>query len=247
MQSNQCFAAYAKVKRDVKTKPIPVIDQSKLVYFEHDFRYSCEIDTVYNIDLKSAYATILFNDGLISMDSYKYLSRLPKHDRLAAVGMLASKKKTFGFDSKGTVKSFESSVSNLENFFYYAVQRTFEIMQTLKSILRQSYLFTWVDGIYFTPDMDGLIQAEDYLRSIGFRYSEDVLTDWNVRVVGGAVKLNFVKEGKIKSFSLPARQSEFASIMSDAMREMPTTYKAVLKSKELVVVKKKQKHERIKV
>lgn len=219
MQSNRCFAAYAKVKKDVKNKPVPAIDKEELHYFEHDFKQTCHIDKVFNIDLKSAYATILLLDGYIGKDTYTYLTALPKHDRLASVGMLASQKKIFAFDRKGTIRTYEQSVSPLENFFYYAVKRTFEIMQDLRIILRRSYLFTWVDGIYFTPDMDGLIGCEDYLRRIGFRYSEEILTDWHVRVVSGAVKLSFVKENRVKSFSLPARQSEFATIMADAMRE----------------------------
>lgn len=219
MQSNRCFAAYAKVKRDVKSKPIPEIDKEDLNYFEHDFKKTCQIEKVFNIDLKSAYATILLLDGYITKETYKYLTSLPKHDRLASVGMLASQKKIFAFDRRGTIRTYEQSISPLENFFYYAVKRTFEIMQDLRSILRRSYLFTWVDGIYFTPDMDGLMGCEDYLRRIGFRYSEEILTDWNVRVVSGAVKLSFVKEGRVKSFSLPARQSQFALLMADAMRE----------------------------
>jgi hypothetical protein len=219
MQSNRCFAAYAKVKKDVKARPVPTVDKADLNYFEHDFKETCRIEKVFNIDLKSAYATILLLDGFITKETYGYLTSLPKHDRLASVGMLASQKKIFAFDRRGTIRTYEQSISPLENFFYYAVRRTFEIMQELRSMLRGSYLFTWVDGIYFIPNMDGLIRCEDYLRRIGFRYSEEILTDWNVRVVSGAVKLSFVKEGRIKSFSLPARQSQFASIMADAMRD----------------------------
>lgn len=219
LQSNQTFAAYAKVKKDVKDKIPPQIDKESLVYFDHDFKESCTIDRVYNIDLKSAYATILYKEEIISQDTFNYLSRLPKHDRLAAVGMLASKKKSFSFDRFGTIRTYEETISKLENFFYYAVQRTFEIMCELRAILGQDYLFTWVDGIYFRPSMEGLTRCEDHLRRIGFRYSEEVLTDWQVRVVKGAVKLFFVKDGKIKSFSLPAKESEFVSIMAEAMRE----------------------------
>jgi hypothetical protein len=220
LQSNQCFAAYAKLKKDVKSKLIPSIDKSRLVYFEHDFRESMSIPRVYNIDLKSAYATILMKDGYITKETFRYMSGLPKHDRLASTGMLASKKKIFSFSKRGDIYQYESSISVLENFFYYAVQRTFEIMSMCKAILGEHYLFTWVDGIYFLPNMKALMECEDYLRSISFPYTEEVLTDWQVRVVSGAVKLFFVKEGKVKSFSLPAKESEFASIMADAMREM---------------------------
>lgn len=217
LQSNQCFAAYMKAKRDCMQKPVPNVSIEDLVYFEHDFRESCQIDRVYNIDLKSAYATVLQKEGIISTDTFNYLSRLPKHDRLAAVGMLASKKKTFTFDHSGEVKSYDTSISNLENFFYFAVQKTYEIMSVLKMILGDCYLFTWVDGIYFMPDMKKLVACEDYLRSIHFKYSEDVLTNWDVRVVKGAVKLFFIKEGQTKCFSLPAKESEFNRIIADVL------------------------------
>lgn len=221
MQTNQCFAAYSKVKKDVRSKPVPFVDKHTLIYFEHDFRGSASLDRVYNIDLKSAYASILYKEGYISKDTFEYLGRLPKHDRLVSVGMLASKKKTFGFNRAGQINVFESSVSDLENFFYFAVQKTFDIMQNLKVFLKDSYLFTWVDGIYFKPDMRGLIQCEDYLRNLGYRYSEEILTDWQIRMVKGAVRLTFLKEGKIKMFNLPAKESEFALIMAEAMRERP--------------------------
>jgi hypothetical protein len=219
MQSNQTFAAYAKIKRDCKLQPPPHIVKEDLVYFEHDFRESCQIEKVFNIDLKSAYATILFNAGIIREDSFKYLSRLPKHDRLAAVGMLASKKRTFGFSQKGDIKILEHTISPLENFFYFAVKQTYEIMTVLKMILGNKYLFTWVDGIYFLPDMDKLIACEDYLRKIKMKYSEEILTDWHIRVVKGAVKLWFIKEGKVKQFCLPARETEFARLMAQVLHD----------------------------
>ena len=225
MQSNQTFAAYAKLKKDCKDKARPSITKDELIYFEHDFKESCQIDRVFNIDLKSAYATVLFNEGIITQDTFNYLARLPKHDRLASVGMLASRKRTFGFSKDGEIKILEHSISPLENFFYFAVKLTYEIMSVLKMILSEKYLFTWVDGIYFLPDMDKLIACEDYLRSIRFKYSEEILSDWHIRVVKGAVKLWFIKEGKVKQFCLPARESEFSRLMSEVMCDVPAPVK----------------------
>ena len=219
MQSNQTFAAFAKIKKDVKEKPVPDVDKESLIYFEHDFKRSCTIDRVFNIDLKSAYASILYLDGFISADSYAYLGRLSKHDRLAAVGMLASRKHGFIFGRNGDVRSYEQKVSDLENFFFYAVKRTYEIMSTLRALIGNSYLFTWVDGIYFIPDMDALVRCENYLRRIKFRYSEEILSDWIVSVESSAVRISFLKEGQPKVFNLPARPTEFNLIMSEAMRD----------------------------
>jgi hypothetical protein len=217
MQTNMCFAAYAKIKKDVKAKLPPKISKEELSYFEHDFKQSSFIKEVYNIDLKSAYATILFNEGYLSKDTFSYLARLPKHDRLASVGMLAAKKKIFTFNKLGSIYEFEEKISDLEQFFYYAVRRTFEIMQDLKKILSSDYLFTWVDGIYFLPNMEKLVKCENYLRYIKFPYSEEVLTNWKVHMVSGAVRLNFYKDGRPKSFSLPAKQNTFASIIADSL------------------------------
>ena len=227
MQSNQTFAAFAKIKRDCKTQTPPNIIKEELVYFEHDFKNSCQIDRVFNIDLKSAYAAILFNKGIIKEDSFSYLSRLPKHDRLAAVGMLAAKKRTFGFSKYGEIKVLEHTISPLENFFYYAVKETYAIMSVLKMILEDKYLFTWVDGIYFLPDMRKLIKCEDYLRSINMKYSEEILTDWHIRVVKGAVKLWFIKEGKVKQFCLPARETEFSRLMSQILHDSSPEVKSL--------------------
>jgi len=52
-------------------------------------------DVIFNIDIKSAYATILKNDGLITQKTFDFINRLPKQERLTAVGMLAGKKNIF--------------------------------------------------------------------------------------------------------------------------------------------------------
>src|SRR5690349_12206428 len=88
-QSKQMFAAYAMLKKDVTKKPVPVVDQNALSYYSIGFNQSSKHQTVYNIDIKSAYATCLFVNGYISKKTFAYLNKLPKLDRLAAVGMLA--------------------------------------------------------------------------------------------------------------------------------------------------------------
>ena len=88
MQSKRCFAAFAKIKSDVLKVMPPEISGDKLIYFQYDFTKSVSHDTVYNIDLKSAYAAVLFKEGFITKKTWEYLKSVDKEDRLATVGKI---------------------------------------------------------------------------------------------------------------------------------------------------------------
>ncbi len=223
-QSNRTFAAFAKLKSDVKTTPIPRVDMGKLKYFVHDLGRNQFHPFVYNIDLKSAYATILYNDGLITEPTYRYLSKINKNERLAAVGMLASRKSMFLFRDGEPIDSSEE-VSEFAPFFFYAVQRTAEIMNQLKAIIGRKYLFTWVDGIYFTPDDDTLLSCMEYLGSINFPFTFDKLKDFDVRLTDMNTRVFFIKDGKQKLFNLPHALTDFKKTTIDAIVLLNTKIK----------------------
>lgn len=218
MQSNRTFAAFAKVKSNIKDKPVPYIDRDALRYFQHDFKTDMVIPTVYNIDLKSAYASILFNDGFITKETRDYLGKCKKEERLAGVGMLASKKHIFNFKN-GKATAMNMVESPTANFFYHTVKRTDEIMSVLKMLTEDSYLFTWVDGIYFS-DKDKADSMFDYLQSIGMLCSFETLENFHVRIYKKKCVVNFYKQGKRKEFNLPSQHSNFKTMLSDAMRSL---------------------------
>src|SRR6478672_849601 len=95
MQTKRTFAAFAKLKADLQNFPVPNIRPESVRYFEHDFKKDVFHNQVINIDLKSAYARIFFNDKMISSKTFKYFQTCKKQERLASVGMLASRKKIF--------------------------------------------------------------------------------------------------------------------------------------------------------
>lgn len=216
MQTNRTFACFAKLKSQVKDKPVPEIDRDSLVYFQHNFKGNIYIDEVTNIDLKSAYATILFNDGFINKDTFEYILKSRKPERLASVGMLASRKKIFTFKGGAPIDEQEI-ISDKAGFFYYAVKRTSEIMADLKEVCRQNYLYTWVDGIYFHPNkkmQSGMIK---HLADNNFHYSVDYLTEFEVSIKQENIVVTFKKDGKRKIFNLPLPTTEFKRIMMDAI------------------------------
>ena len=125
-------------------------------------------ETAYLVDIKSAYATILFNDGFISERTYKFICSLPKKARLAAVGMLASRKDVFYFQGE-QLTGHDKIINPLENYFWYCVKRTGEIMDEIK--LNTTPLFYWVDGMYFLHQSDGE-KCKEILNKNNYLFSE---------------------------------------------------------------------------
>lgn len=213
MQSNRVFAAAAFLKRDLKNIPPPDIDMKKNCYYDTNFKgmefYS---DLAFNIDIKHAYANILYNDNYISEATLKYLSALPKQDRLAAVGMLASRKVTFNHGRDGKIHGFTEIVNPLSNFFFYCVQRTENIIQDIKNkILKESFLFSWVDGIYYLNDNPAYKEiVQEYLKEeYNLQSSFKKLTEFEVKIKNNSHRISFNEDDYLKTFNIPMPEMEF--------------------------------------
>jgi hypothetical protein len=209
MRSNRCFAAYAKIKSNVSKHEIPKVKKHELEYFMHDFTDDYFSENAINIDIKSAYPSVLFNDGYITQETFDYLSKIPKLDRLAAIGMLASKKYVFDYDGNGKLLNFDKVTSPLENFFFHCVKRVGDIMHDLKKLSGSDYLFTWVDGIYLKPNDEYLYEVAPHLEANGFKYSVDIIQKFNVKILAGKIKIDFWKEDQTKDGSDICKQKFF--------------------------------------
>lgn len=218
-QSKRTFAAFAKLKSDLKNLKVPNVPAESVRYFEHDFRKDSYFPEVVNIDLKSAYARIFYNDKMITEETFKYFNSCKKQERLASVGMLASRKKVFQFEN-GKPVSYVENISELSGFFFYCVKRTHEIMSELKRICGDKYLFTWVDGIYFLPDEKVLSECIQYLESVNFLFTKENLQDFTVKIFKNKAFLTFKKDGKLKRFNLPSASSEFRKVIMESIIEI---------------------------
>lgn len=209
LQSNQVFAAAAKLKSDLKNKEIPDIDPDASKYFHTNIKGSFYADKIYNIDIKSAYATILKNGGFISDDTFAYISALSKTDRLACLGMLASKKNHFEYKGSRLIKTWEE-VNPLSNFFFYCVQRTeFIIQELITQIFREDFIFSWVDGIYFSSKFELSEVAAWYLKeNHGLESKSAILTDFNCEKKEYHYRIDFKDEKDLlKTFCIPAPET----------------------------------------
>lgn len=224
MQSNQTFAAFAKIKSDVKDKPKPNVRKDDLIYYSHNFKASSFTPSVTNIDLTCAYATVLYNEKILTQDTMKYLLRLPKQSRLVSIGMLAARKKIFDYDQYGIIAGYDEVISENSPFFYLAIKRTYEIMTDLKIICGDNYLFTWVDGIYYKPDPNIDEACSLYLKNACFGYTIEDLQNFTVKYLSRKIILTFKKwdkkaqDWKVKSFNLPHKETVVERIALDIIK-----------------------------
>ena len=172
-QNPKVFSAFNKIKKDLtewSANEKPVVRPEEMVYFNHNFRSSGTIKKIFATDIKSAYATVLLNDGFISIETYNYISELDKEDRLACVGMLAAKKDFFYFDGHELNYAVEDK-SEFTPYFHYCVKRTAEIMSgAIKAINKEAALFYWVDCIFCWIDQQA--ELRDYLDSLKYNYTQ---------------------------------------------------------------------------
>jgi hypothetical protein len=212
-QPNRVFAAYNKVKNDVVKKPIKKINAAKLKYFScgmknEDF-YS---DVIYNIDIKSAYASILFNDRMISEETYNYLKKLPKMERLACVGMLAGKKNVFQMSSTGEVISETTIISPTSDYFFYCVKRTAQIIDKAAKHLGAAFLFSWVDGIYFLQNEKASKTAgrilQEYFEEQNLKTTFETLENFEVTSLETHFNCKYIKDGKHKYINVPKNDNK---------------------------------------
>lgn len=217
-QSNRCFAAFNMVKNDVIKKDIPKLSINGLNYFAEAFLpHDFYADVIFNFDIKSAYATVLFNEGFITKKTFDYINRLPKQERLTAIGMLAGKKNIFIIDKDGEIESEQTVISETANYFFYCVKRVYETIKGAADILGQGFLFSWVDGIYFLENPDSAentakIIMEHYFKDRNFKVTFEKIHEFNVIVKKEYYHCSYKKENKTgqyeyKTMNVPKKEN----------------------------------------
>lgn len=199
------------------------MDSSLDVIIDHIDRhnmkyYSAKIVTkplykhkAYNIDINAAYPTCLYNAKLIDYKMYARLMSLNKDERLAAIGMMASRKRKFNFIG-GEVDSYEDTESPYSKYFFYCVQTISEIIWKCEVIAGNSFVYSWVDGLYVT-DKKVAEQCRRLIAEHGYKSTVAEITDFYYEPLENRVKVTFLKDGKIKLFNIPIENNRLAEIL----------------------------------
>ena len=207
------FAMYNKLKKEVTAylikNPIPICD--KVFYYDIKPKDDFNLDKIYNIDLTAAYLHVLKNEKIISEQLFIELNNLDKQDRLSIVGMLASKKSLYSFDANGKLSKFEIVENKeLRNVFFHCVQCTFLLMQNIKQLINESYIYSWVDGVYFSDSADYFL-INEYLREINYPFTMETLENFKYKNEKDFISITFEKGIKEKTFNIPTKKNKFAA------------------------------------
>ena len=163
------------------------IKNEKLEFTGYDnkiFLDSCEYKNCINIDIKGAYPNALKNINLVDKPTYAALMSLPKLDRLKAIGMTAKKNMQFDFvDNK--IVDYKVNESEYKNCYFAAAKEIEGIMEYIKIEALESFIFTWVDGIYLSESI-----AQETLNKVCLSLREQ---DYNYHINRCNIRVKRVK------------------------------------------------------
>lgn len=197
MLGKMAFVAGRKIESDIKKTGLetPNISYTRNYLFSNDLNRS---EKIYCIDLKSAYAQTLYNFGLISENTLSLLSKIRKPDRLAAVGMLASNSYVYTCKGDKTL-STEHKRKITSGWFFFCVAEIQKLMENIAAIIGKSFIFFWVDGIFFENKKDFTVISE-IIKKTGYGYTVENCTNYFY----DGKKLSFCKENGVrKEFFIP--------------------------------------------
>ena len=227
LSSNQFFAAAAKIKKDVtKFTPPEIVKDEIKFYHANTLLPFGNYDSVMNVDINSAYAQAMCNEGYISHETFAYLMKLPKMDRLGAIGMLASKKEHFYFEGGECIRS-ETQISPLENFFWFCCQKIQRVMFEIWQATGNEFIFSWVDGVYFLdPSSINFKKVQQALLQMGYQSKFEKLSDFQILDANNTIKYSYFAGQKQKYIQIPKAGESLKTEIAKSI------FKSILKNKK---------------
>ena len=230
--SKMVFPCYAKIKKDINATNIFVdeIPRRAIQYYDclDYFKRPDSTDIigcdVLNIDISSAYLTVLLNTGLITQETYDYVQAAPKLVRLKSVGMLATSKSIYRFEN-GTIINPDTPeiICNEEfrNIFFFCCYSIGEVMGKIAAAYGPDFLFFWVDGIYIRASASA-DKAESIMTEHGFKFKTVLLNNCNFEVRKSYVTFAYQEpeKEKFKTFSIPIQDRSLKSDLDRFIKDL---------------------------
>lgn len=225
--NDRVFRLSNRIKKDVNQSGITVNDlmslpfmQRRAVYFNSQpFIENYQSNTVINIDIKSAYPTTFYNSQLIKPQTFEYLNKVDKNQKLAALGMLAARSNIMTY-SNGIPMNAKVKDSKHRAYFIFAVRTVDEIMNEVSKIAGDSFLYFWVDGIYLKPSISWIQvrQIMDIFRESAYNVHTHTLNNFDLILKGDTIHVSFSKDGEQKLFQFPDKTGQI--LRNDAMKKI---------------------------
>jgi len=226
--SNAVFMAAQKIKSDVTKselgKSIMAGHYSTSNYDSANGQPDGKWDKIINIDITSAYATCLLNSKLISKETYLFLQKIPKTERLPAMGMLARNQLIINFE-KGEPISNERFTADTAQIFFYIISEINKMMQTVMQMAGDHFLFYWVDGVFLKQDIPVklLDQIENVFLHKNYAVKYESVKDLEWKREEDSVVITMNKNGENKRYAFKDRNysKNFDALMQQFIARNP--------------------------
>jgi hypothetical protein len=232
--SNAVFMAAQKIKSDVTKsdlgKSIMAGHYSTSNYDSANGQPDGKWDKIINIDITSAYATCLLNSKLISKETYLFLQKIPKTERLPAMGMLARNQLIINFE-KGEPISNERFTADTAQIFFYIISEINKMMQTVMQMAGDHFLFYWVDGVFLKQNIPVklLDQIENVFLHKNYAVKYESVKDLEWKREEDSVVITMNKNGENKRYAFKDRNysKNFDALMQQFIARNPFELPAV--------------------
>jgi len=178
-----------------------------------------------NLDITSAYPYCLYINGLISVKTFEFLMRLPKNERLPAIGMTAKKNTVITYE-KGKAVEWDYNEHKYAQVFYFVINQITDLMEWAKDIAGDSFLFYWVDGIFLKPGVskEKLKAIEAIFKEQGYYYKYEKVENLELKRVDDMIEISMLKKGEPKVYKFVDRNlsKNFFQLLKNLANEKDT-------------------------
>ena len=209
--SNRVFIAANKIRKDVLQSEIGH-EVMQCTFERHNYDNDQKIgdywaDSLYNIDISGAYASCLYLSGLITHETFAYLNRLAKDERLPACGMLAKSHTIWTYEN-GECVDVDVVRAATAPVFHYLISEVNNAMQACKWELGHDFLFYWVDGIFFKPHTSKrkISKVEQILTDRGYKYKYEKVEKFNIYKRNNVYVVDMFKNDEQKHYEFQDSQ-----------------------------------------
>jgi hypothetical protein len=209
------FAASKKIisdyeKSNIILENIPTDAVKYYKYKNQEFHF----DLAILIDIKAAYPSVLKNTGIIRDETFEYLMKLKKLDRLKAIGMLASEKIRLVFEQGELIRTEKGNEAKYKDIYFYAAYEVGEILHELSQINKSDFLFYWFDGIYIKSNWILAAEIMQRLKNKNYDFSVSWIKNFSAKKINDNLKISWTEitnskkdigKPKKKSLLLPTK------------------------------------------
>lgn len=215
LQRPQVFSIASELQRYMDSSlnyGVDAVKRDEMKYYSAHFQNTpIYMRKAYNIDIKSAYPKCLLVNGLIDQKMFDKLALLNKDERLASIGMMASRKRKF-YIEKGNVISHSNEESEYAKYFYFCVNTITKLIWECELTAGDSFLYSWVDGLY-VKDLSTAEKCRRLLFDAGYAAAVSAIADFQYTPMEDKLKITFMKDGENKLFHIPIEKNRLAQII----------------------------------